>query len=103
MKKIGFKILSLLISIMMVTILLPGQTGKAETTLDGMFTYIVFNGNATITGLADLNYSGALTLPSLIIDGNYTYTVSAIGEYAFYRRGGLTGTLTIPDSVTSIG
>jgi hypothetical protein len=37
--------------------------------------------------------------------GNYTipHSVTAIGDYAFYRCSGLTGTLTIPHSVKTVG
>ena len=46
-------------------------------------------------------YSGNVVIPNQVsYDGN-TYSVTAIGEYAFYGCSGLTA-VTIPNSVTSI-
>ncbi|MDO4995036.1 MAG: leucine-rich repeat domain-containing protein, partial [Bacteroidales bacterium] len=44
------------------------------------------------------SYSGSLSIPSSVND----YTVTSIGEVAFYKCSGLTS-VTIPNSVTSIG
>lgn len=49
------------------------------------------------------NASGSLVIPSSVQYSGKTYTVSAVGEYAFYGCSGFTGTLAIPNSVTSIG
>ena len=46
--------------------------------------------------------TGNLTIPSTVTKGSKTYTVTSIGGYAFYNCSGLTGTLTIPNSVTEI-
>ena len=46
---------------------------------------------------------GTLTIPSSVSNGETTYTVTEIGEYAFSNCGGLNGSLTIPNSVTFIG
>ncbi len=47
--------------------------------------------------------TGALTIPSSVSDNGNNYTVTAIGDYAFEGKSGLTGTLTIPAGVTTIG
>ena len=47
--------------------------------------------------------SGNITLPTTVTYNNITYTVKAIGEYAFYQCDYLTGSLTIPNSVNTIG
>ena len=47
--------------------------------------------------------TGAITLPSSVTYNGVNYTVKAIGEFAFYKCSGLTGTLTIPSSVNTIG
>ena len=47
--------------------------------------------------------TGNITLPSSVTYNGVNYTVIAIGDYAFYECSGLTGTLTIPSSVTTIG
>ncbi len=45
---------------------------------------------------------GAIEIPSQVSNGGITYTVTEIGNSAFYNCSGLTS-VTIPDSVTSIG
>ena len=56
-------------------------------------------------GLA--NYStyptGNLIIPSSVTNGDITYSVTSIGETAFFDCMDLTGELIIPNSVTSIG
>jgi hypothetical protein len=47
--------------------------------------------------------TGSITLPSSIIYNNVTYSVKWIGNSAFYDCSGLTGSLTIPNTVTEIG
>ena len=47
--------------------------------------------------------TGNITLPSSVSYNGTTYAVKAIGRAAFYNCSGLTGSLTIPNSVTSIG
>ena len=47
--------------------------------------------------------SGTLNIPSSVAYGGHTYTVSVIGDWAFYDCWYLSGALTIPNSVTTIG
>ena len=47
-------------------------------------------------------YSGEVTIPSNVTYDNITYSVTSIGDAAFYECSGLTS-VTIPNSVTSIG
>ena len=49
------------------------------------------------------SYSGELVIPNSVKYNNKTYAVTSIGSYAFYKCSGLTGCLTIPNSVTYIG
>lgn len=46
--------------------------------------------------------TGNITLPSNVTYGGTTYTVTAIGAFAFYHCNGMTGSLTIPSSINSI-
>ena len=47
-------------------------------------------------------YSGQVTIPSVVNYNNESYSVTSIGSYAFIGCSGLTS-VTIPSSVTSIG
>ena len=47
-------------------------------------------------------YSGSVTIPASVTYNGTTYSVTSIGEKAFYGCTGLTS-ITIPNSVTSIG
>ncbi|MBQ2272845.1 MAG: leucine-rich repeat protein [Clostridia bacterium] len=84
-----------------------GQTKDFTMTLvpekytpEATFLYRVNNDNKTCTVIGYVGpQEGALTIPTTL-DG---YTVTAIDHYAFYRRDGFSGKLTIPDTVTFIG
>ena len=67
----------------------------ADTSED--YTYVVLNGEVTITGV-NTSISGDITIPSTL--GGYP--VTSIGDYAFFRCFELTS-VTIPYSVTRIG
>ena len=56
-------------------------------------------------GLANYNTypTGNLIIPSSVTNGDTTYSVTRIGEAAFFDCMDLTGELIIPNSVTSIG
>lgn len=47
-------------------------------------------------------YSGSVNIPSNVTYNSNTYTVTSIGDQAFYACSGLTS-VTIPNSITSIG
>ncbi|MDO5341844.1 MAG: leucine-rich repeat protein [Bacteroidia bacterium] len=47
--------------------------------------------------------TGNISLPATVSHNEISYTVKAIGDCAFYFCSGLTGLLTIPNSVTNIG
>ena len=63
--------------------------------------YNIVNGNAEVTSQNGSYPTGSLTIPSSVTYNGTTYSVTSIGESAFYYCSGLTS-VTIPNSVTSI-
>jgi hypothetical protein len=49
------------------------------------------------------NYSGSIDIPDNVTYNSNTYTVTAIGDYAFAYCNGLTGSLTFSNSIITIG
>ena len=71
--------------------------------VDGIY-YNKNGSNATVT-YRDNNYnsySGEVTIPSTVTYDGTTYTVTAIGDYAFQNCSALTA-ITLPETVASIG
>ena len=57
---------------------------------------------AEVTKKTSGKYSGTIEIPMHVSYGNTEYSVTIIGEKAFYQCAGLTS-ITIPNSVTTIG
>ena len=109
------RLISLLVAVCMMITMLPLSAVTAfaadtaastvyEATVDGYkYAYTVNGGNATITDFCGpvkpTNYDYDIDIPETLDD---KYTVTAIGNYAFYSDLQL-GKVTIPQSVTSIG
>jgi len=91
------KILSLIIALAVVICALPfgAITVSAETS--GYYTYSVSNGKATITNCST-SISGEVTIPSTL--GGYPVTII---YYAAFSNCSSITSITIPESVTSIG
>ena len=75
---------------------------------DGKTIYYTYNTDGTSVSVTyqgtykDKNpneYSGDVVIPETITYGSKTYSVTSIGDYAFYLCSGLTS-MTIPSSVT---
>ena len=86
------------------------SAGDTFTGSDGKFTYTVItepedgNPGTVSVGVTSILPSGPLTLEGSVSNDGKDYTVTAIASYAFYGSNTrITGSLIIPDSVTSIG
>ena len=89
------KTVTLCLALLLVLLILPSGVKAAEET-DGIFTYTITNGEATITDCEE-DVTGAMVIPS-VLGG---CPVTTIGSWAFsYCR---MTSLTIPDSVITIG
>ena len=73
--------------------------------VNGIYYNKISNNEVEVTfkSTSDRGYSGEITIPNSVQYGGKTYNVTSIGESAFYNCSGLTGSLTIPNSVTTIG
>ena len=73
-----------------------------DVEVDGIYYNLVSEGNVAEVTKGDNKYSGDITIPSSINVNEVEYSVTSIGDKAFYKCSGLTS-VTIPNSVTSIG
>ena len=86
-------------SLLLLALLLPATALAHDFEVDGIYYNI--NGNeATVTYFND--YTGSVTIPPTVTYNGTTYSVTSIGEGAFYECSGLTS-IDIPSSVTAIG
>ena len=93
-----------------IAVLLCSLTARAEKVeIDGIWYNLVpkakqaevtFKGNYYDS--YDDEYSGSITIPATVTHNGVAYSVTSIGEYAFYVCSSLTD-ITIPEGVTSIG
>ena len=97
MKKPVQRLFAAVLSALLIITFIPLTAFSVFAESEVIITYEAVNGNATVTGLTDKNYSGDITIPSTI--GGLK--VTSIGQYAFFEYPELKN-VNIPKSVTAI-
>ena len=77
-----------------------GKTIYYNYNSDGSSVSVTYQG--TYSSSYSNEYTGDVVIPETVTYGDKTYSVTSIGDRAFYNCSGLTS-VTIPNNVTSIG
>ena len=101
------RLLSSFILLASLLVLPKVQAAAGDTFTDDNFKYFVQTeeGTAGTVSVSKQSYtvpSGAVTIPASVTQGSVTYSVTSIGDNAFYYIRDLES-ITIPDTVTLIG
>ena len=91
------------LSLLLLALLLPSTVIAHDFEVDGIYYNITSTNTVEVT-YKDTNYnsySGEVIIPSTVTHNNKTYTVTAIGDYAYYKSN--VYSITIPETVSSIG
>ena len=75
---------------------------SAQVLINGIYYSLDSNTNQATVTSSDTKYTGSVTIPSSVTYAGVVYSVTSIGDYAFWGCSGLTS-LIIPKSMTSIG
>ena len=97
MKKVFVFLFSLILSVVFSTSVLAN-----DVKIDGIYYNLISEGKTAVVTSGEEKYSGEVVIPRSITVEGKEYTVTSIGDHAFYQCYGLTS-VTIPNSVKSIG
>ena len=90
-------------TLLFILFLLSTLTASAyDALVDGIYYNLVTKIKQAEVTSGDTKYTGSVTIPESFTYNGVTYSVTSIGNYAFYYCSGLTS-IEIPNSVTSIG
>ncbi len=86
----------------LLLMLAPMLASAYDAQIDGVYYNLDADAKTAEVTSGDSKYTGKVTIPSTVTYNDVTYSVTKIGNWAFYNCSGLTS-VTIPNSVTSIG
>jgi hypothetical protein len=87
--------------ILACTLISVSSNAKVETTIDGV-KYSLDDETKTASVVQNHYQKKTYDIPSSILYDDVTYTVTSIGDRAFYYREGL-GSITLPNTIETIG
>lgn len=86
-----------------MALMTAGAVALAASFTSGDIYYTVHTDGTTVeVTKRSQGYSGNIVIPATVANGGTTYTVTAIGNKAFYQCAGL-GTVTLPSTITHLG
>ena len=84
-------------------VLMPLVASAEKVEIDGIWYNLVSKAKvAEVTSSDGTKYSGSITIPATVTYDGVSYSVTSIGDMAFYYCSSLTA-ITLPEGVTSIG
>ena len=91
-----------LMTTLILSVIFSISSSAYDVEVDGIYYKLITKIKVAEVTNGDNQYSGDITIPSSINVDEVEYSVTIIGDEAFFGCSGLTS-ITIPNSVTSIG